>query len=384
MTLMTPPRRRFVRRMRMLPASLAVTVASAAFAQPAPGQAATAASSAAASAGTFADGVKAFDAGRRDEAFRIWLPLAVQGHPQAQFNVAFLYEKGLGVARSEVEAARWYLAAAERGDVAAQSKVGTLYEAGVGVTKDLDAAARWYGQAAKGDAKDPAAAREAHERLAALPDRLRLDPEDVTPFDGGRFVLRHAASGECVIALQGTVTSSADYKFGDVVGKAKAQGCTRPLTLLLESPGGLVDAGIALGRSVREEGMHTVARYDCASSCATIFLGGTERTLWGARAAIGLHQPRLVRVGDSLDTGRCVTTRTDASVVGMRRYLEFVLPERSEQIMAVVIQTPCSSITWVNGRQALDLGVATRIEAEHDDVFGPRAGRIAESGSAPR
>ena len=52
--------------------------------------------------------------------------------------------------------------------------------------------------------------------------------------------------------------------------------------------------------------------------------------------------------------------------------------------MAIVIKTPCSSITWVNGKQALDLGVATRVEAEHEDVFGPRAGRIAESGSAPR
>ena len=384
MTLVISPRRRFARRMRMLAVCLVASLASAAFAQSSPGPEAAAASNPAPLAGTFAAGVKAFDAGRRDEAFRIWLPLAVQGNSQAQFNVAFLYEKGLGVARNEVEAARWYLAAAERGDVAAQSKIGSLYEAGVGVQENLDAAARWYGQAARGSASDPVAAREARERLAALPDRFHLDPEEVTLFDGGRFVLRHAASGECVIALQGTVTSSADYKFDDVVKKARAQGCARPLTLLLESPGGLVDAGIALGRSVREEGMHTVARYACASSCATIFLGGTERTLWGSRAAIGLHQPRLVRVGDSLDLGRCVTTNLDPSVVAMRRYLEFALPQSSDQVMAIVIKTPCSSITWVNGKQALDLGVATRVEAEHEDVFGPRAGRIAESGSARR
>ena len=328
--------------------------------------------------------MKAFDSGKHEEAFRLWMPLAREGKSQAQFNIAFMYEKGLGVARSDVEAARWYLAAAERGDVSAQSKVGSLYEAGVGLVKDLDRAAYWYAQAARGNAKDPEAARQAREHLAGLPAQPQVEPEDVTPFDGGRFVLRHAASAECVIALQGTVTRSATYKFDDVVRKAKAQGCARPLTLLLESPGGLVDAGLSLGRSVRDEGMHTVARYACASSCANIFLGGSERILWGSRAAIGLHQPSLVREGDKLERGNCFTTNFDAPVVAMRRYVQFVLPQTSDQIMEIVLGTPCKSITWVKGKRAIDLGLATRVEAEREDIFGPRAGRIAAAASAPR
>ena len=383
---MKPLRRRLVRRMRELPVYLGAAVAWVALAQtsPEPVAAQAAVSSAAASAGAFAEGVKAFDSGKHEEAFRLWMPLARQGKSQAQFNIAFMYEKGLGVAKSDAEAARWYLAAAERGDVTAQSKVGSLYEAGVGVAKDLDKAAYWYAQAAKGNAKDPEAARQAREQLAGLPDQFHVEPEDVTSFEGGRFVLRRAASGECVIALQGAVTQSASYKFDDVVKKAKAQGCARPLTLLLESPGGLVDAGLALGRSVRDEGMHTVARYACASSCANIFLGGSERILWGSRAAIGLHQPSLVREGDKVENGRCVTTNFDAPVVAMRRYVQFVLPQTSDQVMEVVMSTPCKSITWVKGKRAIDLGVATRVEAEREDVFGPRAGRIAATGSVPR
>jgi TPR repeat protein len=375
---------RFAGRVRDLTVCLGAAVAWAALAQTPSGPEASqpAASSAAASAGAFAEGVKAFDAGRKEEAFRLWMPLATQGIPQAQFNIAFMYEKGLGVARSDAEAAHWYLAAAERGDVTAQSKIGNLYEAGVGVAKDLDKAAFWYAQAAKGNAKDPEAARQAREHLAGLADHV--EPEDVTAFDGGRFVLRRAASGECVIALQGMVTQSTSYKFDDVVKKAKAQGCVRPLTLMLESPGGLVDAGLALGRSVHEEGMRTVARYACASSCANIFMGGSERILWGSRAAIGLHQPSQHRDVNKPENTICFTTNFDVPVVAMRRYIQFVLPRTSDQIMAVAMSTPCKSITWVNGQGAIDLGLATRIEAEGEDVFGPRAGRVAASGAAPR
>ena len=43
-----------------------------------------------------------------------------------------------------------------------------------------------------------------------------------------------------------------------------------------------------------EERLRTVTRYDCASACALIFLGGAERILWGARARIGFHEAALV------------------------------------------------------------------------------------------
>ncbi|MDQ6684962.1 MAG: hypothetical protein M3Z16_07540 [Pseudomonadota bacterium] len=327
--------------------------------------------------------MKAFDSGKYEEAFRLWLPLATAGSSQARFNIGFMYEKGLGVVKSDAKAAEWYLAAAERGDTAAQAKVASLYESGVGIAKDLDKAAFWYQQAAQGSAQDPEAAREARARLAALPNRGQF-AEEVTPFEGGRFVLSRAGNGECVVALQGTVTRSASFKFDDVIAKAKKQGCPRPLTLLLESPGGLVDAGIDIGRTVRDEGMRTVARYSCASSCANIFLGGTERILWGSRAAIGLHQPSTVRSDESFEDRHCQATTFDTAVVAMRRYIKFVLPESSDEVMKVVMGTPCKSITWVKGQRAIALGVATRVEAEREDVFGPLSARVSGAASTPR
>jgi hypothetical protein len=333
--------------------------------------------------GAFAAGVRAFDQGRHQEAVALWLPLAEQGVPAAQFNLAVMYEQGLGVPKSDVEAARWFRAAAERGDVGAQLKIGSLYEQGAGVARDLDSAGFWYGEAAKGGAKDADAARQARARLAALGRQVEVGPEQVTAFDGGRFVLRQAADKECVVALQGVVTQSANFTFDDVVKKAKAMGCARPLTLLLESPGGQLDAGFALGRSVREEGMRTVARYGCASSCASIFLGGSERIIWGARAAIGLHQPAVTHPDEDFKDRRCITRTDDPGVIAFRRYIHFVVPETADEILRVALDTPCQSVTWVRGKRALELHVATRIEAEGRDVFGPREMHMDSSASAP-
>ena len=74
-------------------------------------------------AGPYEDGVAAYDQGRFDAAFALWLPLAESGHAAAQFNVAVLFEKGQGVTQDLAEAARWYTKAAEQGDAEAQYDV---------------------------------------------------------------------------------------------------------------------------------------------------------------------------------------------------------------------------------------------------------------------
>lgn len=253
------------------------------------------------------------------------------------------------------------------------------------MARDLGSASYWYGQAANSTAgKDTEPSRQARDRLAKLPKEFQVGSQDVVAFDGGRFVLSRAANKECVVALQGEVTQSANLKFSDVIKRAKAQGCTRPLILLLESPGGSVDAGLELARTVREEGMRTIARYECASSCANIFLGGTERVLWGSRAAIGLHQITQVRGIGSFGTSACVASRDNPAVQALRRHLRFVVPETSDEIMRIVMNTPCSEIEWVKGKRALDLQLATRVEAQADDVFGPREEGLGTTGAGPR
>lgn len=117
-------------------------------------------------------------------AYREWKPLADRGDANAQFNLAVLYERGLGVRRdfseafmlchlaaaqglaaAEVELGRmyargwgtaqrygealeWFEKAAEQGDPNGERNVGWLYDQGYGVARDYKMAAKYYRMAA--------------------------------------------------------------------------------------------------------------------------------------------------------------------------------------------------------------------------------------------
>jgi hypothetical protein len=315
--------------------------------------------SAPAGAGPFEDGISAYDQQHFTAALGLWLPLAEQGYPAAQFNVGVLYEKGLGVTQDPAEAARWYLKAAERGDTDAQYKMATLYETGGGVAKNVREARRWYSIVATNTSLDAATVelkQRAQARLASLPSVT----QEVVSYAGGRFVIARSLDGVCVVALQGNITKSAASQFDDVVRKAEGLGCTNP-SLLLESPGGLLFEALDLGIKIRRSGFRTISRSVCASACAMIFLGGSERTLVGSGARIGLHQP-------SIDRGRsrtCDTTTYTSAAREMSDYLKSVIPEKADQVVELVRQTPCDKIEWIYGQRALALGIATRLEEAH-------------------
>jgi len=60
------------------------------------------------------DAEAAYARGDYATAFKIWLPLAEQGSPEAQRNVARMYERGEWVAQDKQAAAEWYSKAAEQ------------------------------------------------------------------------------------------------------------------------------------------------------------------------------------------------------------------------------------------------------------------------------
>ena len=100
-------------------------------------------------AADFVLGLQAFDKGNYDRAFREWFPLALEGNPDAQFNIGFLFENGLGIEENPSEAATWYRRAAVTGIADAQHNLGSLYSSGKGVERDLDQAAHWFFEAAR-------------------------------------------------------------------------------------------------------------------------------------------------------------------------------------------------------------------------------------------
>jgi TPR repeat protein len=64
--------------------------------------------------------------------FRLILPKAQQGDANAQFNLALLYENGVGIPRDARSAVYWYTKAAQQGHVNAQYRLGTIYRYGYG------------------------------------------------------------------------------------------------------------------------------------------------------------------------------------------------------------------------------------------------------------
>jgi TPR repeat protein len=57
--------------------------------------------------------------------------------------LGFMYEKGRGVAKDDVEAVRWYRKGAEAGNADAMHNLGFMYRNGRGVSRDMQNAAVW-------------------------------------------------------------------------------------------------------------------------------------------------------------------------------------------------------------------------------------------------
>ena len=85
-----------MRWLSLLIASLGLVLSATAFALPQP------------------DAEAAYARGDYATAFKIWLPLAEQGSPEAQRSVARMYERGEWVAQDKQAAAEWYSKAAEQ------------------------------------------------------------------------------------------------------------------------------------------------------------------------------------------------------------------------------------------------------------------------------
>ena len=84
-------------------------------------------------------------------AFQEWTALAEQGDVVAQFNLAYLYDSGIGVAQDQGLAANWYRKAAEQGDADALFNLAVLFANGEGVTQDFVVAYLLFDVAATAD-----------------------------------------------------------------------------------------------------------------------------------------------------------------------------------------------------------------------------------------
>lgn len=97
----------------------------------------------------FVAGLNAIERTHYATAYRSFKPMAEQGIAEAQNNLGFLYQNGLGVKRNYATAINWYKRAADKGLPEAEHNLGMLNYWGYGVAQDFSIARRWFSKAAK-------------------------------------------------------------------------------------------------------------------------------------------------------------------------------------------------------------------------------------------
>jgi len=100
------------------------------------------------SAMDLASGIAAFEAKNFSQAMRLLGPPADNGMAEAQYRLAVMYQRGLGVVRNELMAYRWMTAAAEQGMALAEHGLGCMYLDGDCVKQNAGAAKTWLSKAA--------------------------------------------------------------------------------------------------------------------------------------------------------------------------------------------------------------------------------------------
>jgi len=72
---------------------------------------------------------------------KLYTQAAERGRAQAQVNLGYCYEKGIGCVQDDARAARLFRQAAEQGDSSGQFALGDCYRTGAGVEQNLALAA---------------------------------------------------------------------------------------------------------------------------------------------------------------------------------------------------------------------------------------------------
>jgi TPR repeat protein len=90
----------------------------------------------------------AFQRGDYKTAARLLRADALKGDANAQHNLGYMYEQGMGVDRDLAQAFTWYSKSADQGFAASQNDLGAMYADGIGVPQDLVRAYVLFTQAA--------------------------------------------------------------------------------------------------------------------------------------------------------------------------------------------------------------------------------------------
>lgn len=196
----------------------------------------------------------------------------------------------------------------------------------------------------EGDPDSPAFAPQTH--LTSTPEELG-EPMHISLEAGG------------LLRLEGTIgigTSAA------LAHELEARG-EYVKTIRLNSPGGIVDEAMEMGRLIRagEYATEVDAGALCASSCPLVFAGGSKR-LAHTDAAIGVHQIYAGAAQNGLsDIGSAAAAMTEAQskTAIISRYLDEMQVDPALWLHA--LETPPRQLYYFTSDELSDYELATKI-----------------------
>ena len=146
----------------------------------------------------------------------------------------------------------------------------------------------------------------------------------------------------------GMIFVEGEIKEGDAATFAEAAARFKTATVSLESGGGNLLNGIAIGSAINSRGFATVvpSGATCASICATMWLSGVERSA-GARSRIGFHSAYLI-----------VNGRPEESQKGNAIHGAFLRSIGvSDRVISYIMMAGPGSMTWMSQDAAKAIGI---------------------------
>ncbi len=138
------------------------------------------------------------------------------------------------------------------------------------------------------------------------------------------------------------------------------------IVLLLDSPGGSVDEGIAIGRYVYATKITTVAIQGpgCHSACTYVFLAGRDintdqpSRIMMKSARLGFHQTRLSNLPNQNYSAQDIDTATRISQDSIKKLDGYFKEIKADaEFLTLTLSAPNSTVTLLNELDALRLGI---------------------------
>jgi len=164
------------------------------------------------------------------------------------------------------------------------------------------------------------------------------------PAAAATIVKAFGKADSVIINISGELLRGDENRFVDIAGTAAGA------VVALDSPGGNLVAGIAIGKVIHFKHFDTLVPNGsaCASACALAWLGGASR-LMGATGRIGFHAPYVRRPGGG------IISASPAGNAFVAAYLKEL--GLSKQAIIYITETPPEKLKWLGFLEARKVGI---------------------------